>query len=552
MNEKPYVTDTGNTRGGTREEGRNRYADEPAPLITSRADQLEKRGCPPSSLRGDTERPETTSPLRALDLFAGPGGWDVGAEALGIEPLGIEYDDAAVATREAYGLSTIHADVTTLDPLEVARAHSEEAAADGIDLLIASPPCQAWSMAGSRKGIDDLDRVYALTRAVAGRPTGQARSGGPSINEVKRSLSATSYTLRANASGSTPGGVEWISEEPTEWEDERSKLVVEPLRWALALRPGLLAFEQVPPVLDYWRFIGSILRDEGYAVWTGILSAERYGVPQTRKRAILMASKIGGVHPPLPTHLPYVAGEPKPTEPMLTLEGELKPWVSMAEALGWAEGSIPAPSPTITTGGGEKGGVDVFAGAGSRARARAAITHVDPNAGRGEGMKDRHGERAASPVENPAPTVSCHAADWKLRAGTNENDVTREGEEPAPTLRFGERLNAVEWVDGSPRYLDTRQSHAQARSTNNPAPTMVGANLAKGSAVFTDDPATEPTEGTAYKPTRGVRVTIEEASILQSFPPDYPWQGSRTKQFQQIGNAVPPLMAKAILEALIA
>lgn len=398
-----------------------------------------------------------------LDLFAGPGGWDEGLRLLGHTGpvVGIEWDKAACQTAVAAGHPRIRADVAQ---------YPTEPFAGRVEGLIASPPCQAWSMAGKRKGEWDRENCHALADRMA--------AGDDSTD--------------------------WIG-----WEDDKSPLVCQPVRWVRDLRPKWVALEEVPAVASLWEHFARIFRRWGYSVWTGDLLAADYGVPQTRLRRILMASRTTAVQPPEPTHAeqPHAGAD--------LFGGQLAGWVSMAAALGW--GFDAEPSCTVTAGGGEAGGPEPFGNAGYRKRLTAFVS---------AGVTGEW--RPKDPQTQPADTLTGKGTAYWLRMGNQEKSAVRGIEQPAPTVLFGARSNKVEW-------FHTR-----------PATTVVGS--------FCPDVISAP----GYRLTEsrqnaegGVRVTVAEGGVLQSFPPDYPWSGSRTKQYQCVGNAIPPRLAAHILGALM-
>lgn len=371
-----------------------------------------------------------------FDLFAGPGGWSEGLRALGHDDIGLEWDEWACLTRAAAGHLTIRADVA---------AYPVEHIAGPVTGLIASPPCQQFSVAGSREGLHFI----------------------PALRE---SIEAARWDDRCHP-------------DPRVW------LVLEVGRWVDALRPEWIACEQVRAVAPLWRSYARLFQSWGYSTWTGILNAADYGVPQDRRRAFLIASRTHQVGKPEPTHS---------RDAWPDLFSDFKPWVSMAEALGW--GMTDHPYPTIAT--------SRVSGGPDREKVGGESTRIFLYRERDEGR-----------------WVLYTQCDWQ----PNGSHQTHKTDQSAPTLSA---LSEPQWY------------------FKRPATTIAGNHrvFPPGSHMANDGRDNSKAVGRSDTP---IRLSVRDALILQSFREDYPVAGSKTKQFHQIGNAVPPLLAQHVLAEAI-
>ncbi|QLG12189.1 DNA (cytosine-5-)-methyltransferase [Deinococcus sp. D7000] len=295
-------------------------------------------------------------------------------------------------------------------------------------------------------------------------------------------------------------------------EDDRNYLFQELVGLLHVMKPRIFVMENVPGVgevkfedgTNFLDVMQNAMRRAGYTTEVWILNAAAYGAPQNRVRKIIVGvhgasrlpaglqRQVTGLLRTVPP-VQHRATSNQYREDSRSADETLPPPVTLAEAIG----DLPP----------------VKAGEG---------LWVQRTGARPEGPS--RFDLPDAPIRHPQGLLTSHVSRYQ-----NETDLERYAE-----LQPGEN------------YLDLlkRRSDLRNYSTNSffdkyyrlepyaPSKAMV-AHLRK--------------DGNSYIHPEQVRsLTVREAARIQSFADSYIFTGSRGDQFQQIGNAVPPRLARAI------
>jgi len=287
-------------------------------------------------------------------------------------------------------------------------------------------------------------------------------------------------------------------------DDARNHLFREYLRFVCEFMPRAAMIENVPGMVSFeggstLEAILESLRMLGYEPDVRILYAPHYGVPQTRWRTIILAARDGVDpscffpapmrHAPLRVNFTSQFGGKN----LVALPGgvTLPPHVTVRDAIG----DLPALQ------NGEAG------------------LPTKPY---------------ATPPENPYQRL--------MRNGSN--GVTCH--EAAKLSRINlERLAHIppggNWTDIPERLLPRGMRRARRSDHTKRYGRVHPDGLA--STILTK---CDPHWGAYFHYEQDRAFTVREAARLQSFPDTYTFVGSRIEQYEQVGNAVPPILAAAI------
>jgi DNA (cytosine-5)-methyltransferase 1 len=291
-------------------------------------------------------------------------------------------------------------------------------------------------------------------------------------------------------------------------DDPRNVLYKEFMRVVRDLKPLFVVMENVQGMMSYrnGEIVRQILEDFralGYRAEARVLNAADYGVPQIRKRVIFIATRVekAPIRFPKPTHrdveaetptlLSYLNGERPTSEDPL-----LKPYVSVWEAIG----DLPDP---VT---------------GKPGLADHPLPYDKPPFSEYQKFMREWGGGS------PDGMVHNHVA----RRHSERDVVTFQ------TLKEGQW-----WKDLPPEikrlygYRDDIFHDKMKKLARDRPSWTITAHLYKDGYMY-------------IHPTQPRSITVREAARLQSFPDRFIFRGARTDQFKQVGNAVPPLMARAI------
>jgi DNA (cytosine-5)-methyltransferase 1 len=302
--------------------------------------------------------------------------------------------------------------------------------------------------------------------------------------------------------------------------DERNLLLFDFVRLATALSSRYVVMENVPPLKTYAdpdhagtlmleRMIGE-LDAAGYAALDPVIvNASRYGVPQDRRRLILIAARDGEAKPdyPAPTVRPVRKRE----------RDEPRPW----ECGGQDEDTALPVGPSVTDAIGDLPDLDAF----------AELWHTDE-------VRLTDDAVAAMKVE-----ASAYAKRMRRREAKDFSHPRKwERDWLTASMRTAHTLKTIE------RFSKTNPGDSEATSRyyrldpNGLCSTLrAGTGYERGSFM-----APRP-----IHPSRDRVISVREAARLHSFPDWFRFHTTKWHGFRQIGNALPPLLGRAIGAELV-